>query len=69
MSAGLTVHKKLSGMTGTASTEAPEFSEIYKLDVVEIPTNKPLARIDHPDLFRLYRGGQRGETGLPVRSG
>ena len=39
------LYKKLSGMTGTASTEAPEFSEIYKLDVVEIPTNKPLARI------------------------
>ncbi|MGN0528071.1 MAG: DEAD/DEAH box helicase, partial [Eubacterium sp.] len=41
------LYSKLSGMTGTASTEAPEFSEIYKLDVVEIPTNKPLARIDH----------------------
>ena len=38
-------------MTGTASTEAPEFSEIYKLDVVEIPTNKPLIRIDHPDVI------------------
>ncbi|MGN1203145.1 MAG: preprotein translocase subunit SecA [Eubacterium sp.] len=45
------LYKKLSGMTGTASTEAPEFSEIYKLDVVEIPTNKPLARIDHPDVI------------------
>lgn len=45
------LYGKLSGMTGTASTEAPEFSEIYKLDVVEIPTNKPLARIDHPDVI------------------
>lgn len=45
------LYKKLSGMTGTASTEGPEFSEIYKLDVVEIPTNKPLARIDHPDVI------------------
>ena len=45
------LYKKLSGMTGTASTEAPEFSEIYKLDVVEIPTNKPLARIDLPDVI------------------
>lgn len=45
------LYGKLSGMTGTASTEAPEFSEIYKLDVVEIPTNKPLARIDRPDVI------------------
>lgn len=45
------LYGKLSGMTGTASTEAPEFSEIYKLDVVEIPTNKPLIRIDHPDVI------------------
>lgn len=45
------LYDKLSGMTGTASTEAPEFSEIYKLDVVEIPTNKPLIRIDHPDVI------------------
>lgn len=43
------LYGKLSGMTGTASTESAEFSEIYKLDVVEIPTNKPLARIDNPD--------------------
>jgi preprotein translocase subunit SecA len=51
------LYAKLSGMTGTASTEAPEFSEIYKLDVVEIPTNKPLIRIDHPDvIFQTERG-------------
>ncbi len=51
------LYKKLSGMTGTASTESQEFSEIYKLDVVEIPTNKPLARIDHPDvIFQTEQG-------------
>ena len=41
--------KKLSGMTGTAKTEEQEFREIYKLDVVEIPTNKPMIRVDHDD--------------------
>lgn len=45
------LYEKLSGMTGTASTEAPEFSEIYSLDVVEIPTNKPLLREDLPDVI------------------
>lgn len=51
------LYGKLSGMTGTASTEAPEFSEIYKLDVVEIPTNKPLERIDNPDvIFQTEQG-------------
>ena len=45
------LYKKLSGMTGTASTESQEFSEIYKLDVVEIPTNKPLIRNDMPDVI------------------
>ena len=43
------LYSKLSGMTGTAMTEEAEFREIYKLDVVEIPTNKPLARIDMND--------------------
>lgn len=43
------LYKKLSGMTGTAMTEANEFNEIYNLDVVEIPTNKPLIRKDLPD--------------------
>ncbi len=45
------LYKKLSGMTGTASTESPEFNEIYKLDVVEIPTNRPLIREDLPDII------------------
>lgn len=43
------LYNKLSGMTGTAMTEESEFSEIYRLDVVEIPTNKPVQRIDLPD--------------------
>ena len=44
------LYNKLSGMTGTAMTEQEEFSEIYKLDVVEIPTNKPMIREDCPDV-------------------
>ena len=44
------LYKKLSGMTGTAMTEEEEFREIYKLDVIEIPTNKPVIRIDHSDV-------------------
>ena len=44
------LYNKLSGMTGTAMTEEAEFQQIYKLDVVEIPTNKPLARIDNNDV-------------------
>ena len=47
------LYKKLSGMTGTAMTESDEFKEIYSLDVVEIPTNKPLARQDNDDV--LYK--------------
>ena len=44
------LYDKLSGMTGTALTEEAEFAAIYKLDVVEIPTNRPVARIDHNDV-------------------
>ncbi len=47
------LYKKLSGMTGTAMTESTEFMKIYKLDVVAIPTNKPMQRIEHPDLIYL----------------
>jgi preprotein translocase subunit SecA len=47
------MYKKLAGMTGTAQTEAEEFREIYKLDVVSIPTNKKISRIDENDL--IYR--------------
>ncbi|HUU34965.1 MAG TPA: preprotein translocase subunit SecA, partial [Vicinamibacterales bacterium] len=46
-------YAKLSGMTGTAETEAPEFNKIYKLDVMVVPTNKPLRRLEEPDL--VYR--------------
>jgi preprotein translocase subunit SecA len=46
-------YKKLSGMTGTAETEASEFNKIYKLDVVVAPTNRPLQRVEEPDL--VYR--------------
>ncbi len=44
------LYSKLSGMTGTAMTEEDEFKEIYKLDVIEVPTNKPVIRKDHPDV-------------------
>jgi preprotein translocase subunit SecA len=47
------MYEKLAGMTGTASTEAPEFREIYDLGVVEIPTNLPIARLDEDD--QVYR--------------
>jgi preprotein translocase subunit SecA len=43
------MYHKLAGMTGTAQTEEEEFQTIYKLDVVVIPTNKPMIRVDHPD--------------------
>jgi preprotein translocase subunit SecA len=47
------MYKKLAGMTGTAETEAAEFGKIYNLDVMVIPTNKPLLRVENPDL--VYR--------------
>jgi preprotein translocase subunit SecA len=47
------LYSKLSGMTGTAATEAQEFMDIYRMDVVEIPTNRPIARIDDDD--EVYR--------------
>ncbi len=51
------LYSKLSGMTGTAETEEMEFQHIYKLDVVVIPTNEPMIRIDHPDcVYRTERG-------------
>ena len=51
------LYTKLSGMTGTAMTEEEEFKEIYKLDVIEIPTNRPVQRIDHPDVvFKTEKG-------------
>ncbi len=73
------MYKKLSGMTGTALTEEAEFREIYNLDVIEIPTNKPMIRADHNDLvYRNLEGKYRAiinqikecnEKGQPVLVG
>lgn len=73
------MYEKLAGMTGTADTEAEEFSSIYKLDVVICPTNKPLAREDQPDVvFKSERGKfkaivadikERNANGQPVLVG
>ncbi|TXJ03122.1 MAG: preprotein translocase subunit SecA [Acinetobacter sp.] len=52
------LYKKLSGMTGTADTEAAEMREIYGLDVVIIPTHRPMIRADHNDLIYLNRDGK-----------
>ena len=52
------LYHKLSGMTGTAMTEEEEFGTIYSLDIVEIPTNKPLARIDNPDVVYKTEAGK-----------
>ena len=72
-------YKKLSGMTGTALTEEEEFATIYNLDVVEIPTNRPIARQDNPDaVFKSQVGKYRAiinqvkachEKGQPVLVG
>ena len=73
------MYGKLAGMTGTASTSAEEFHKVYNLDVVEVPTNKPMVRADHPD--RVYQTGvgklkavarevrERHEKGQPVLVG
>ena len=73
------MYPKLSGMTGTAATEAPEFWDIYKMNVVEIPTNVPVQRIDEDDVF--YKNTQdkfkaiakaikeKADTGQPVLVG
>lgn len=73
------LYKKLAGMTGTAFTEAEEFQQIYKLDVVQIPSNKPIARIDKEDLiFRTEKAKLKAivaaikehhEAGRPVLVG
>ena len=54
------LYDKLSGMTGTAMTEEEEFSTIYQLDIVEIPTNKPMIRVDHPDV--VYKNTRPAST-------
>ena len=73
------LYGKLSGMTGTALTEEEEFGAIYNLDVVEIPTNKPIARVDNPDaIYKTQAGKYRAivqqvkqchEKGQPVLVG
>jgi preprotein translocase subunit SecA len=73
------LYEKLSGMTGTALTEAEEFSAIYKLDIIEIPTNLPIARTDYPDaVYKNIEGKTRAiinqikechESGQPVLVG
>ena len=73
------LYEKLSGMTGTAVTESEEFEAIYKLDIIEIPTNKPVIRIDNPDVvFKNENGKNRAiieqivrchEKGQPVLVG
>ena len=73
------LYGKLSGMTGTAMTEEEEFAAIYNLDIIEIPTNKPLARIDDPDVvYKTDAGKNRAiieqirachEKGQPVLVG
>ena len=52
------LYDKLSGMTGTAMTEEEEFGTIYNLDIVEIPTNRPLARVDQPDVVYKTQAGK-----------
>ncbi|MBR2658777.1 preprotein translocase subunit SecA [Candidatus Saccharibacteria bacterium] len=52
------LYKKLSGMTGTAFTEAEEFQQIYALDVIQIPPNKPIARVDKDDLIYKTKAGK-----------
>ena len=52
------MYNKLSGMTGTADTEAFEFNSIYNLEVVVIPTHRPMVRVDHPDAVFLNRNGK-----------
>ncbi len=52
------MYEKLSGMTGTAMTEEEEFQEIYRLDVIEIPTNKPMIRKDHSDIIYKNEDGK-----------
>ncbi len=59
------MYDKLAGMTGTAMTEEEEFRSIYKLDVVELPTNKPLARNDLPDaVYKTQRGKYQAIIGI-----
>ncbi|MCT4612819.1 MAG: preprotein translocase subunit SecA [Clostridia bacterium] len=72
-------YSKLSGMTGTALTEEEEFREIYGMDVIEVPTNRPIARVDMPDVIYKNKKGkydaivkevmEANKTGQPVLVG
>jgi preprotein translocase subunit SecA len=63
------MYKKLAGMTGTAKTEEEEFQSIYNMDVIEIPTNKPVRRIDKPDLiFKTMEGKFKAVVNEIVRA-
>ena len=62
------LYDKLSGMTGTAMTEEEEFGTIYNLDIVEIPTNRPLARIDQPDLVYKTKQGKYNAVVEQIRA-
>ena len=73
------MYRKLSGMTGTAKTEEEEFKAIYNMDVLEVPTNRPMIRVDHPDvIYKNERGKfnaiveeikERNRRGQPVLVG
>jgi preprotein translocase subunit SecA len=73
------MYDKLSGMTGTAKTEAAEFNHIYKLDVVEVPTHRPMIRVDHGDVIYKTEDAkfaalideivERHEAGQPILVG
>ncbi|HEY1074746.1 MAG TPA: preprotein translocase subunit SecA, partial [Patescibacteria group bacterium] len=62
------LYPKLSGMTGTAATEAEEFYKIYKLDVVVIPTHRPISRIDHQDLIYKTEEGKLAAVIQDIKS-
>ena len=61
------MYKKLSGMTGTAKTEEDEFLKIYNLPVIVVPTNKPVQRIDHPDLIYKNKAAKYRAVGKVVK--
>ena len=72
------MYKKLAGMTGTAETEAAEFDKIYKLEVMVIPTNRPMRRLENPDIvyrtekekyFAVVRRNQKMHDEGPARAG
>jgi preprotein translocase subunit SecA len=58
------LYPRVCGMTGTAATQTEEFRAIYELDVEIIPTNRPVIRVDHPDI--LFRAKQEKVHGFPL---